>query len=85
LRYQIWYRFQNEYMKIKEAVRQMLECNRGYATIMFSLDCSHSAAREYIKHNKDDLTKAAALKAIREFTGLTDEEILEEESNEVVK
>lgn len=67
-------------MKIKESVRQMLDCNRGIATIMLALNCSHSSARDYVRNNKDDLTKAAALKAIREFTGLKDEDILEEET-----
>lgn len=31
----------------------------------------------YISDNSDELTKAAALKVIREVTGLTDEQILE--------
>jgi len=57
----------------------MLDCHKGYATIMLALDCSHSSARDYIKNNKDDLTKAAALKGIAQFTGLSQEEILEEE------
>lgn len=67
-------------MKIKESVRQQLDCNRGYAIIMLALDCSFSSARDYVKNNKDDLTKAAALKGIREFTGMKDKDILEEES-----
>ncbi len=69
-------------MKIQESVIRMLDCNRGYATIMLALDCSHSSARDYIKNNKDDLTKAAALKAIREFTGLKDRDIMVEEVKE---
>jgi hypothetical protein len=66
-------------MKIRKRVLQKLANNRGYAIIMLALNCSHSSARDYIKNNKDDLTKAAALKAIREELGLTDEQILEPE------
>lgn len=67
-------------MKIKESVRQRLDNNRGLALIMLTLDCSHSAARDYVKNNSDNLTKAAMLRVIREEFGLTDEEILEEVS-----
>lgn len=65
-------------MKIKESVRQMLDNNRGHGLVMRSLDCSYSTARDYVKANNDNLTKAAMLKAIREEFSLTDEEILEE-------
>lgn len=34
----------------------------------------------YLRENSGNLTKAAALKIIREATGLTDEQILEEEA-----
>lgn len=37
----------------------------------------------YINDNDDNLTKAAALRVIREETGLTDDQILEETTNEV--
>jgi hypothetical protein len=66
-------------MKIKQSVLDLLDNNRGYATLMLALDCSATSAREYVKGNKDELTKYKALEAIREFTGLTDSEILEEE------
>lgn len=33
---------------------------------------------KYIREESDELTKAAAIKVIREETGLTDEQILEE-------
>lgn len=36
----------------------------------------------YISDNSDELTKAAALKVIREETGLTDDQILEETTEE---
>lgn len=71
---------QNEYMKLKESVRQRIDNSRGAALIMLSLNCGYTTARDYIRNNKDDLTKAAAMKVIRKETGLTDEEILEEDS-----
>lgn len=40
---------------------------------------SEPSIYKFISDNDDNLTKAAALKIIREETGLTDEEILEEE------
>lgn len=42
-------------------------------------DISETTVYRYISANDDNLTKAAALKAIREETGLSDEEILEED------
>jgi hypothetical protein len=65
-------------MKIKDSVLKRLDNNRGYALIMLALDCSHSSARDYIKHGSDNLTKAASLKAIREEFDLKDSEILED-------
>ncbi len=41
-------------------------------------DVAESTIYRYINTNDDNLTKAAALKVIREETGLKDEEILEE-------
>ena len=76
----ISFSFQNEYMKIKESVLRMLDCNKGYGAIMLATGSSFSAVREWVKSNKDDLTKAVVLKAISNFTGLPQEEILEEES-----
>lgn len=48
------------------------------------LDCSVVTVDRWIKNNGDnnDLTKAAALEVIREETGLTDFEILEEINEE---
>jgi hypothetical protein len=39
---------------------------------------SEPSVYRFINDNDDNLTKAAALKVIREETGLTDEQILEE-------
>jgi len=73
------FRNQNEYMKLKQSVIALLDCNKGYGLIMMSLDCSFSTAREYVKNNRDELTKAAMLIAIRKEFNLTDDQILETE------
>lgn len=74
-------------MKLKQKVLNVLRTNKGLALIMTTLDCSHSTARNLVKGNHDDLTKAAMLKAIREEYNLTDDKILEEVSRakEIVK
>lgn len=46
--------------------------------LALALNVSEQTANRLIKNNSDDLTKAAALKVIREETGLSDNEILEE-------
>lgn len=43
-----------------------------------AIGVSNPTVYQYIRENNDELTKAAALKVIREETGLTDAEILEE-------
>jgi hypothetical protein len=48
-------------------------------------DVAESTIYRYINKNDDTLTKAAALKVIREETGLSDAEILEEEEAVAVK
>lgn len=42
------------------------------------LNVSRTTMWKYLKDNDDELTKAAALKVIREETGLSDDQILEE-------
>ena len=71
-------------MKLKNSVLQRLDNNRGLGLIMMALDCSHSAARDYVKNNSDNLTKAAMLKAIREEFGLSDDQILEEDTEKEI-
>ncbi|WP_207515972.1 hypothetical protein [Longitalea luteola] len=46
--------------------------------LMDVLHCTEFTIARYIQKNSDNLTKAAALKVIREITGLADSEILEE-------
>jgi transcriptional antiterminator len=45
--------------------------------LMDALGCTEFTISRYIQKNSDNLTKAAALKVIREVTGLSDSEILE--------
>ena len=45
--------------------------------LMDALGCTEFTISRYIQKNSDNLTKAAALKVIREVTGLSDNEILE--------
>lgn len=53
--------------------------------LALELDCSVQTIDRWIRENEGngDLTKAAALKVIREETGLSDQEILEEETEEI--
>lgn len=57
------------------------------AKTMIALDMGKSVhtIEGWITNNDDNLTKAAALKIIREETGLTDEEILEQETESAGK
>jgi len=45
--------------------------------LMDALDCTEFTIARYIQKNNDNLTKAAAMKVIRDVTGLNDDEILE--------
>lgn len=59
---------------VKDGKKKLAEaCNTTPATVY-----------RWIDNNDDNLTKAAALKVIREETGLTDREILEESDVNVV-
>ncbi|MBO9203230.1 MULTISPECIES: hypothetical protein [Niastella] len=46
--------------------------------LMDALGCTEFTIARYIQKNSDNLTKAASMKIIREVTGLSDSEILEE-------
>lgn len=66
-------------MKIKKlvlmAIKGNTECRRRIKEV---LDISEPTLHRYLTQDCDDLTKAAALKVIREELGLDDSEILEE-------
>jgi len=46
--------------------------------LMDALGCTEFTIARYIQKNSDNLTKAASMKIIREVTGLSDNEILED-------
>ncbi len=48
--------------------------------LALALNCSEASINRYIRDNDDNLTKAAALEVIRKESGLSGEEILENES-----
>lgn len=68
-------------MKIKKlvllAIRGSSETRKR---LKEALDITEPTLYRLLSQNDDDLTKAAALKVIREELNLTDEDILEEES-----
>lgn len=68
-------------MKIRQivimAIRGNTELRRRLKDV---LDISEPTLLRMLNDNRDDLTKAAALKVIREETGLSDQEILEEDT-----
>lgn len=53
--------------------------------LALALECGERTIFRYITDNNDDLTKAAALRVIREETGLTDSQILEDVTEEATK
>lgn len=67
-------------MKIKQKVLiAIAESNQIKARLQSELDKSSFTIHRWITSNDDNLTKASALKIIREELGLTDAQILEEE------
>ena len=48
--------------------------------LALALNCSEASINRYIRDNDDNLTKAAALEVIRKESGLSREEILENET-----
>jgi hypothetical protein len=68
-------------MKLTAKAIKKIGENRTAAMIALALDLSEDWIKRLAKKNKEngDLTKAKALQVIREETGLTDSEILEEE------
>jgi hypothetical protein len=68
-------------MKLTAKAIKKIGENRTAAMIALALGLSEDWIKRLAKKNKEngDLTKAKALQVIREETGLTDSEILEEE------
>ena len=68
-------------MKLKQAAIDRIKVNTRIKNLLaLALDRSVYTVTRWIEDNDDNLTKAAALKIIREETGLSDEDILEMES-----
>lgn len=65
-------------MSLQNNVFELINNNQTRLKLAAALDVSENTIRNYINWKHDNLTKAAALKVIREETGLTDSEILEE-------
>jgi hypothetical protein len=66
-------------MKLSELALQKIADSRSLPKkLQEALGVSRVTMWKYLKDNNDELTKAAALKVIREETGLSDEQILEE-------
>lgn len=72
-------------MKLKQEVLNRLDNNRGVGLIMSTLGVAPTTARDYVKNNSENLTKAAMIKVIREEFGLTDDQILEEDKSVITK
>jgi hypothetical protein len=65
-------------MRINETVIERIRDSAAIRLkLALALGKSENQVRRYINENSDDLTKAAALVVIREFTGLSDDQILE--------
>lgn len=68
-------------MKLKKVVLMAIRGNTDLRRkVQDALGVSSPTMVKKLQDNSDDLTKAAALKVIREELNLTDEEILEEDT-----
>lgn len=66
-------------MKLTKKALKAIKSKHLYPYLAIALNVSTNAIYRYVRNNDDDLTKAAALKVIREHTGFEDSQILEEE------
>jgi hypothetical protein len=65
-------------MRLTKKARKAIDKQPTRLLLALALGCSVDTIKRYIKDvNNDDLTKAAAMKVIREETGLKDDQILE--------
>lgn len=69
-------------MKLKKVILDVIMDKRIRRKLAEALDLTDQAIIKYIKRNDDNLTKAAALKVIREELKMSDDQILEEVSAE---
>lgn len=73
----------NNKMKLRNKALKMIDVPKIRIRIALLLDCTEQTIIRYIEHNNDNLTKASVLALIKRETGLTDQEILEEETETV--
>jgi hypothetical protein len=64
-------------MKIKKEVLKAINTPQTRRLLIDALKVTEFTISRYIQKNSDNLTKAGALKVIREITGMPDNEILE--------
>jgi hypothetical protein len=67
-------------MKLTQKALSKIKDPKIRARLVLALGVTDQSIMNYIKSNSDELTKAAALKVIREETGMDDSQILVEES-----
>jgi len=73
-------------MKLTQKALKAINTPLTRRRLMDVLGCTEFTIARYIQKNSDNLTKAAAMQVIREVTGLTDNEILDDEKiGEVMK
>jgi hypothetical protein len=65
-------------MKLTKRALKKLTGQRTLSRLALALETSEMSIRRYIKKNHPNLTRASALQVIREETGLSDSQILEE-------
>jgi hypothetical protein len=67
-------------MKLSQKALKAINNRVTRRRLMDVLGCTEFTIARYIQKNSDNLTKAAAMQVIRDVTGLSDSEILEESS-----
>ena len=67
------------FMKLSQKALKAINNPVTRRRLMDVLGCTEFTIARYIQKNNDNLTKAAAMQVIKEETGLTDKEILEED------
>ena len=71
-------------MKLNITALSILRGNKAIWTgVMKALGVKRDTMYKYVRDNSEELTKAAALKVLRDGTGLTDSELLEEENEAI--
>lgn len=64
-------------MNLKESALKAINTQRTRLSLALALNVTEQTIIRYITNNDDSLTKAAALKVIKEQTGLSEDELFE--------